>query len=100
MKLKHDTKTYPPRVKMTVVMREDSSYTVLPIKIDGCLDGDPLNLDLVFPLSIINYLIIKKLLLITSCVVIIIQATLRLEANPLPMDMSHLIDHNCCHLKS
>ena len=57
MKLKHEMKTYPPRVKMTVILADASDYVKIPVKFDGCSNDDQLSLDLMFPLGIIIYIL-------------------------------------------
>ena len=37
MQLKHERKMYPPRIKMTVDMKDSTVTTKLLLKIDGCL---------------------------------------------------------------
>ena len=49
MKLMHETKVYPPRVKMTVQMKSDKAFT-LPIKVEGSNCNEKLCVDLLFPL--------------------------------------------------
>ena len=44
MSLKHDTKMYPPRVKMTVVAKHNDH--ILPVKISGCSREGQLDMDL------------------------------------------------------
>ena len=53
MKRKHERRMHPPRVKMTVSIK-DSSLTdfVLPVKFVGCRDNE-LDTDLTLPLGII-----------------------------------------------
>ena len=52
MKLMHKTKLYPPRVKMTIVMKVDSAsaVSVLPVRFFGCSDNSQLDVDLALPL--------------------------------------------------
>ena len=42
---------YPPRVKMTVMMRSVDHIFKLPIKIKGCSGDNRLDIELAFPLS-------------------------------------------------
>ena len=51
MKLKHETNMYPPRVKMTVTMRNPENNIKLPIKFEGCSSDSQLNTDIIFPLG-------------------------------------------------
>lgn len=53
MELMHKTKLYPPRVKMTVIMKVDgaSAVSVLPVRFVGCSDDSQLDVDLPLPLS-------------------------------------------------
>ena len=48
MELKHETKMYPPRVKMTVIMKTTDPMK-LPIDVIGC--SDILDMDLVLPIG-------------------------------------------------
>ena len=50
LKLRHELKTYPPRMKMTVVT-QPSEHLILPVQFEGCSDDCRLNLDLIFPLG-------------------------------------------------
>ena len=45
----HETKVYPPRVKMTVQMKSDKAFT-LPVKFEGSNCDEKLCVDLLFPL--------------------------------------------------
>ena len=49
IKLRQKKNMYPPRVKMTVVMRSDHDLK-LPIKIEGCSSNCQLDVELAFPL--------------------------------------------------
>ena len=51
MKQRHERKMYPPRVKMTVSMRNPKLTHTLPIKFEGCEDNLQLNVDLTIPLG-------------------------------------------------
>ena len=51
MKQRHERKMYPPRVKMTVAMRNPTCTHKVPIKFEGCEDNLPLNVDLTIPLG-------------------------------------------------
>ena len=55
MKRQHEWRMYPPRVKMTVSIK-DSSITdfVLPVKFIGCRDNE-LDTDLTLPLGTKNH---------------------------------------------
>ena len=48
MQLKHKVKTYPPRVKMTII--KTSNVTKVPVKITGCLNEGVLDMEI--PLGI------------------------------------------------
>jgi hypothetical protein len=50
IKLRHEKKIYPPRVKMIVIMTSPEQVTKLPIKFAGCAIDDQLDVELVFPL--------------------------------------------------
>jgi hypothetical protein len=50
MKLKHKTKMYPPRVKMTVSMNNPNHF-ILPVKVLGCEGNDKLDVELTLPLG-------------------------------------------------
>ena len=54
MQFKHETKIYPPRVKMTVTMKKEYADEVikLPVKIEGSQSDDQLDTELTFPLGI------------------------------------------------
>ena len=52
MKLKHETRMYPPRVKMTVVMSNTSPFR-LSLKVAGCSSENQLDMDIALPLGII-----------------------------------------------
>ena len=51
MKLRHEEKMYPPRVKMTVGMKnpDDHNRYILLVKIEGCSKEDQLDIELFFP---------------------------------------------------
>ena len=53
MKLNHETNMYPPRVKMTITMRnpETDIDIKLPITFEGCSSDSQLNTDIIFPLG-------------------------------------------------
>jgi hypothetical protein len=51
MKLKHKTKMYPPRVKMTVCMNSPNHFITLPVKVLGCEGDDKLDVELTLPLG-------------------------------------------------
>lgn len=44
MKLKHERKMYPPRVKMTIIM--DKPIVIVPVKFKGCTSESQLQLDM------------------------------------------------------
>ena len=48
VKLMHDTKVYPPRVKMIVVMKSSNAF-ILPIRVEGSNVDEQLGVDLCFP---------------------------------------------------
>ena len=50
IKLQHEKNIYPPRVKMTVVMRAPDHILKIPIKIKGCSRHNQLDVELAFPL--------------------------------------------------
>jgi hypothetical protein len=49
IKLMHETKVYPPRVKMTVQMKSDNPFT-LRVNVKGSDSDKKLSVDLLFPL--------------------------------------------------
>jgi hypothetical protein len=49
MKLMHETKVYPPRIKMTVQMKSDNPFT-LRVKVKGSNSDKNLSVELLFPL--------------------------------------------------
>ena len=51
MQLRHERKMYPPRVKMTVVMKNPDTILKLPVRIDGCSSDNQLDTELTFPLG-------------------------------------------------
>ena len=53
MKLRHEKKMYPPRVKMTVDMKSPDDHDIykLSVKIEGCSEEDQLDFQLCFPPS-------------------------------------------------
>ena len=50
MQLKHMTKVYPPRVKMTIILRDFESHKLL-IKFLGCSTDCQLDTELILPLG-------------------------------------------------
>ena len=42
---------YPPRVKMTVTMKNPETIFKLPVRIEGCVGDDQLDTELTFPLG-------------------------------------------------
>ena len=56
MKLKHKKKMYPPRVTMTVIMKNPSSTLTLPIRFIGCSSGHQLDVELILPLGKVVYM--------------------------------------------
>ena len=95
MKLMHDMQTYPPRVKMTVVILEAGNHVKIPIKFDGCLDGDPLSLDLIFPLGTYHSRIC--IIMKSSCQFLLIFQPVMLCTAPHPPLPRHLylVCHTC-----
>ena len=51
MQLRHERKMYPPRVKMTVAMKNADQMMKLPVRIEGCSGDDQLDTELTFPLG-------------------------------------------------
>ena len=51
MKLQHETRMYPPRVKMTVTLRNPDQILKIPVKFEGCSSDSQLNTDITFPLG-------------------------------------------------
>ena len=56
VKLMHETKVYPPRVKMTVQMKSDNPFT-LRINVKGSDSDNKLSVDLLFPLMGMSLLV-------------------------------------------
>ena len=50
MRLRHERKIYPPRVKMTVILKNPDHVFKLPVKVVGSSDSN-LDVDLIFPLG-------------------------------------------------
>ena len=57
MKLKHETKMYPPRVKMTIMMKTTDSIK-LSIDVIGCSGN--LDMDLALPIGKLHTVLIVK----------------------------------------
>ena len=55
MRLRHEKKMYPPRVKMTVSLVHSHQAFKLPVKFEGCSSDSQVDLELTFPLSGIIY---------------------------------------------
>ena len=55
MQLQYEKKMYPPRVKMTVGMKnpDDRNSYKLSVKIEDCLKEDQLDIELFFPPCIV-----------------------------------------------
>lgn len=51
MKLMHEKKMYPPRVRMMVGMKNPDDIFKLSVKIEGCLEKNQLDIQLCFPPS-------------------------------------------------
>ena len=51
MKLQHDLKIHPPRVKMTVTTTNDISPFILRMNVAGCSSENQLDMDITFPLG-------------------------------------------------
>ena len=49
MKRRHERKMYPPRVVMTISIRNPELTHTLPIKFEGCADNSQLDIDLTIP---------------------------------------------------
>ena len=49
MKRRHERKMYPPRVEMTVSIRDPAFTFTLPIKFEGCANNSLLDVDLTIP---------------------------------------------------
>ena len=50
MRLKHETRVYPPRVKMTIMLKDLDSRKLL-IRFDGCSSDSQLDTELAVPLG-------------------------------------------------
>ena len=56
----YDDKSYPPRVKMTIMLRDSRDQFKLPIKFVGCTKNSLLDIDLALPLTgILCYYVIS-----------------------------------------
>lgn len=58
MRIRHNLKMYPPRVKMTVSAKCYDFSFKLPVKFIGCSSDSELDVELMFPLGmiqIVNY---------------------------------------------
>lgn len=53
MQLRHEKSMYPPRVKMTVVLKNPDTVLKVPVRIEGCLTDNQLDTELAFPLSML-----------------------------------------------
>ena len=51
MRLRHEKKMYPPRVKMTVSMTDPHQAFKLPVRFEGCSSDSQVDLELTFPLT-------------------------------------------------
>ena len=51
MQRKHEMKMYPPRVKMTVSIKDPNTQFVLPVKFSGCRNDGELDMDITLPLG-------------------------------------------------
>ena len=51
LQLMHEKKMYPPRVRMTVVMKNPDDIFKLLVVINGCLEKNQLDIQLCFPPS-------------------------------------------------
>ena len=49
--LKHQMKMYPPRVIVTVMMKEPDTAVSIPVTFSGCENNDQLSTKLIFPLG-------------------------------------------------
>ena len=72
MQRKHERKMYPPRVKMTVSIKDSSlTHFVLPVKFVGCKDNE-LDTDLTLPLGIIHSMLSQYSVIIIIIMIITI----------------------------
>ena len=51
MKLRHERRMYPPRIKMTIVMKDADLTLVIPVKFEGCTKDSQLDMDLTLPFT-------------------------------------------------
>lgn len=51
LQLRHKRKMYPPRVKITIRMRDPSAPVVLPVRFRGCVIDGKLDVELSLPLG-------------------------------------------------
>ena len=54
MQLRHERSMYPPRVKMTVVLKNPDTVLKLPVRIEGCSTDNQLDTELTFPLGMLS----------------------------------------------
>ena len=54
MQLRHEKSMYPPRVKMTVVLKNPDTVLKLPVRIEGCLSDNQLDTELTFPFGMLH----------------------------------------------
>ena len=52
MRLKHEEKMYPPRVKMTIMVRNQECFK-LPVKIEGCSKEGHLDMDIAIGIKLL-----------------------------------------------
>ena len=66
MQLRHEKKMYPPRVKMTVGMKNLDDFDIykLSVKIEGCSEEDQLDIQLFFPPSMYNIFVASRQIII------------------------------------
>ena len=51
---------YPPRVIVTLIMKEPNAAVSIPVTFSGCENSDQLNTKLMFPLGMFMMKLIKK----------------------------------------
>ena len=57
MRRRHQRRMYPPRVKMTVSLKNPDLTLKLPVKFTGCLSDSQLDVELTFPLGKNNVIV-------------------------------------------
>ena len=88
MQLQHEKKIYPPRVKITIILK-NTEDTVVPIKFVGCSIDSQLDVDLPFPLYNIGNNLQYGIISCHSCNVQLLYLQIMLPTSLLPIQMDH-----------